>query len=192
VVNEEGDPHELWEVPAEEDDYNAAATFLISAVEPEASEQRVAFLTRLLKTREYSKAEVALVMKRLPFDPEASHNYNRGFNPADVERIVDEHRTLRARLRQRLSSDQRDDLIAAFPDEIDPDGFECAGFNEFDEPLWYYAPTIKAASAPDPTPDLGEARPGAARQDSDTGGEPAAVGDLLDKAQEHAESQETE
>jgi len=192
VVSEDGSPHELWDVPAEPEDYDAAATVLISAVEPEASEQRVAFLARLLKTKEYSKAEIALVMKELPFDPEASHNYGRGFNPADIQRIVDEHRTLRARLDQRLSSSQRDDLIAEFPEEVDPDGFECAGFNEYDEPLWYYAPDVDHEDAPEPRPQLGDGTPGAARQESDTDGEVAPVGQILNEAQQHAQSQESE
>jgi len=159
LTTDEGKPHPAWAVDAEPEDYKNAATFLISAVEPGASEERTAFLARLLSTREYSKAELALVMKELPFDPEASHNYNQGLNPADVERIISEHRTLRARLTQRITSEQRDDLIAEAPGEIDPDDFECAGFDEHDNPLWLYAPTADQESAPEPRPQLEETRP---------------------------------
>lgn len=175
---------------ATEEEYREAATYLVAAVEPEASESRMQTITRLLKTRDYTRAELLLAMKRLPFDPEASHNYGRGFNPADVERIVEEHRKIRARLQQPLSSQQRDEMIAEYPDQIDPDAFHCCGFNEYDEPLWRYAPDVDSEPQ-SPTPDLGEGRPGASRQESDTDGGPMQLGELMEEAQKKA-SESTE
>lgn len=159
MTNDEGDPHPAWTVEADAEDYKNAAKFLVSAVEPEASPERAAFLARLLRTKEYTKAELGLVMRELPFDPDASHNYGKGFNPADVQRIVDEHRELRARLNQKLTSEQRDDLIARCPKEIDPDDFECAGFDEHDNPLWMYVPGIEHSDAPEPQPHLDNGSP---------------------------------
>jgi len=182
---EDGSPHPAWSVQAQEEEYEQAAAYLVAAVEPEASEGRMQTISRLLKTRDYSRAELLLAMKRLPFDPDASHNYGRGFNPADVERIVEEHRKTRARLQQPLSSEQRDEMIAEHPDEIDPDAFHCCGFNSYDEPQWRYAPDADAEPK-EPNPDLGEARPGASRQSSDTGGDAKPLGDLLEEAQEKA------
>jgi len=153
VVAEDGDPHPAWSVPAGEDDYNDAAIFLLSAVEPEAEAPRAQFVAQILKTREYSRAELALVMRELPFDPDASHNYGGGLNPADVQRIVDRHRELRARLTQKITSEQRDDLIAEFPEELDPDGFRIAGWTQSDDPLWRYAPGVQAGSSPAPSPE---------------------------------------
>jgi len=123
-------------------------------------------------------------MKRLPFDPDASHNYGRGFNPADVERIVEEHRKRRTRLQHPLSSRQRDEIIAEHPEKIDPDAFHCCGFNSYDEPQWMYAPDAEAEPK-ESNPDLGESLPGRNRQESDTGEETAALGEILDEAQEH-------
>lgn len=188
--DESGEPHPAWSVEATDEEYRNAAIYLVAAVEPEASESRMKTIVRLLKTRDYSRAELLLAMKRLPFDPEASHNYGRGFNPADVERIIEESRKTRARLQQPLSSEQRDEMIAEHPGEIDPDAFHCCGFNEYDEPLWRYAPNVDSEPR-QPTPDLGEARPGAGRTSSDTDGETKVLGEILDEAQEKA-SESTE
>lgn len=152
-------------------------------VEPEAPEGRPTTMYRALKTRGYSRAELLLAMKQLPFDPDASHNYGRGFNPADVERIISEHRKARTRLTQRLTSKQRDQLIAEFPDEIDPDAFHCCGFNSYDEPLWRYAPDVDSEPQ-EPNPDLGASLPGKDRKRQDTNG-PTDLGSILDEAQEH-------
>jgi len=181
--DEAGNPHPAWSVKAAEEEVEQAAAYLVAAVEPEASDSRMQTVTRLLKTRDYSRAELLLAMKRLPFDPDASHNYGRGFNPADVERIVEENRTTRARLQQPLSSEQRDEMIAEHPKEIDPDAFHCCGFNSYDEPLWRYAPSVESQPK-EPEPGLGESLPGRRQQKSDTGGEAAELGEILDNAQE--------
>lgn len=183
--DEDGTPHPAWSVEADEEEYEKAAAYLVAAVEPEASEGRMQTIARLLKTRDYTRAELLLAMKRLPFDPEASHNYGRGFNPADVERIVGEQRKTRARLQQPLSSEQRDEMIAEHPEEIDPDAFHCCGFNAYDEPQWRYAPNAEA-DPKEPNPDLGESRPGASRESSDTEGDALGLGAVLEEAQEKA------
>jgi len=173
-------------VPAEDEEYTQAAAYLMAAVEPEASDSRMKTVARLLRTRDYTRAELMLAMKELPFDPEASHNYGKGFNPADVERIVDEHRTLRRRLTQPLSSEDRDNLIAEFSDKIDPDAFHCCGFNSYDEPLWRYAPDVEAQPK-EPQPDLGESLPGRNRDEDDAQGISSFEG-LVSEAQEQTET----
>jgi hypothetical protein len=188
IWDENGAPHPAWSVEAGPEEYEQAAAYMVAAVEPSASEGRMQTVTRLLKTRDYSRAELLLAMKRLPFDSDASHNYGRGFNPADVDRIVEEHRTLRAKLSQPLSSDDRDELIAEHPEKIDPDAFHCCGFNSYDEPQWMYAPDA-GAEPKEPNPDLGESLPGRNRQESDTGEEAAALGEIIKEAQDKAEEQ---
>jgi len=187
--DEDGSPHPAWAVEAGPEEYEHAAAYMVAAVEPEASESRMQTISRLLKTRDYSRGELLLAMKELPFDPDASHNFGRGFNPADVERIVKEHRKTRARLTQPLSSDQRDEMIAEHPDEIDPDAFHCCGFNSYNEPLWRYAPNAQATQRT-PNPNLGEARPGANREESDTDEEALSLGAIVQGVQEQAQSQE--
>jgi len=174
-----GNPHPAWDTDATDEDYREAAAYLVAAIEPEASEGRMQTVMRLLQTRDYSRAELLLAMKKLPFDPDASHNYGRGFNPADVERIVEKNRKMRARLQQPLSSDQRDEMIAEHPEEIDPDAFHCCGFNEYDEPLWRYAPN--AGDPKEPNPDLGESLPGRSRTESDTGGDTVDFEKLMEE-----------
>jgi hypothetical protein len=180
--DESGAPHPAWSVPAEDEEYAEAAAYLMAAVEPEASDSRMQTVARLLRTRDYTRAELMLAMKELPFDPEASHNYGKGFNPADVERIVSEHRTLRQRLTQSLSSKDRDELIAKFPENINPDAFHCCGFNSYDEPLWRYAPNVDTEPK-EPTPALGESLPDRERDESGACGL-STFGGLVSEAQE--------
>mgnify|MGYP006433801329 CR=1 FL=1 len=172
-------------MPATEEDYVNAAGYLITAIEPEASEKRVTTITRLLKSRDYSRAELLLAMRRLPFDSEASHNYGRGFNPADVERIIDEHRTLRTKLQTPLSSEERDEIITEHSDKINPDAFHCCGFNSYDEPRWMYAPDAETEPK-DPNPDLGESMPGRERDEDNAKGMSSFEG-LVSEAQEKAD-----
>ena len=167
---------------------------MITAVEPEASDKRVRTITRLLKSRDYTRAELLLAMKRLPFDPDASHNYGRGFNPADVERIIDENRELRQKLSRPLSSEERDELITEHSAKIDPDAFHCCGFNKYDEPRWRYVPDPET-KRPDvdpepkePNPDLGESLPGRHREDADVDG-PTSFEGLVSEAKEKADTE---
>lgn len=178
VANEKGNPHPAWSTPASDEEVLEATRYLMKMVEPEAPEGRPTTMYNALKTRDYSRAELLLVMKELPFDPDASHNYGRGFNPADVQRIVDEHRQLRAKLDQALTSKQRDELIAEFPGEIDPDAFHCCGFDNYDNPLWRYAPHVDT-DPKDPTPELGDGTPGAERQRDDGGSEPVPIEEAM-------------
>ncbi|WVM01038.1 hypothetical protein [Salinibacter phage 6_8] len=183
---DEGEPHPAWTTPATEEDYATAAKHLLAAVEPEASDQRSKMIYRLLRTREYSRAELLLVMKELPFDPDASHNYGKGLNPADIERIVEENRQTRRRLTRPMDSETRDEFITEHG--ADPDAFHCCGFDKYDEPLWRYAPNPDTKredidpSPKEPRPELPEDTPGASRQESDTGEAPASFKDLVQTA----------
>lgn len=129
----------MWKLPATASDIQAAAAHLIAAVEPEASSERVAVVTRLLAAYGYTRAELLLAMRELPRDPEASHNFGRGLNLADVERIVRGSRQMRARLLRPATMSAITALVEAHP-ELSLQDFRCCGFDERGERLYRYAP----------------------------------------------------
>ena len=108
-------------------------------IEPDASKDRSRLIGCLMAMRDYTRAELLLAMQRVPFDSRASHNYGRGFNAADVERVVAEHRKLRAMLTRTLTDFQRRKLCDEFPTEIHPDHFGVCGYDADDRPLYVYA-----------------------------------------------------
>jgi hypothetical protein len=145
-----------WSTPAAPGDVAEAAAHFVAACEPAAGPDRIAGVARLLSTRSYTTAELLAAMRDLPFDPEASHNYGRGLNLADVERIVARYRQRRARLRQSITAATRDDLLAECSD-LDPEDFHCCGFDERNAELYRYAPNVRLKGPrPAPTPMLDE------------------------------------
>jgi hypothetical protein len=97
----------------------------------------------------YTRAELILAMQEVPFDREASHNYGRGLNPADVHRVIERRRRLHAALTRPVSSERRDEVIMAFPSEVDPDAWHKCGFDDRNRPLWRYAPHAGTYTPPD-------------------------------------------
>lgn len=179
----EGNEHPSWSIEATEEEVMEAAAFLITAVEPEASDQRVQMIARLLKMRDYTRAELLLVMRELPFDSDAAHNYGRGLNPADVERIIQANREIRAKATKLMSSQERDELIAKCPDRVDPDDFHLSTYNSYDEPLWAYNPGLDS-NPRQPRPKLEESTPGKYRSRDEDSGDILELGPLLDRVLE--------
>lgn len=173
-----------WERPATKEDVIACASYVLGCVEPEshADPQRVQMATRQLASRDYSRAEMLLIAHELPADPDASHNYGRGFNLADAERIVKRHREARAMLSRPVTSAERDRLITEHP-ELDPDGFKCCGYGSgraANEPLWRYVPQVDTPSGGE-TPTLDDKRP---PRRSESTAEGDSLGEILRTAQE--------
>ena len=132
---------EAWRTPAGQGDYAAAASHLMSLCEPDASDQRQQVMTRLLASYDYTRAELLLAMREVPRDPEAGHNYGRGFSVADLHRIVADHRQARQQLDRPVTAPTRDELCAQF-DELRPQDFPCCSYNKFNEPLFRYNPDL--------------------------------------------------
>lgn len=183
---EDGEPNPLWKVPATAEDYSQAATYFVAAVEPSAGAERMQMITRLLKTKEYSRAELLLAMKELPHDPEASHNYGNGFNAADVSRVVEENRRLRRALTHPVSTERKNELIVEHGDEIDDDAFHVCTYDKYDNPMWRYAPNTDG-DPQEPTPETEDTLPGAHRErDDERTNTTQELGDILDEAQRKA------
>lgn len=132
-------------MPASAGEVGEAISYLITAVEPDASDDRVEFMSRLISQRGYSRAELVLVMQELPFDHQAAHNYGRGFNPADAERIVSASREKRTRLSGRLTDTEVQDLLIEHKD-LRREDFHRVGYTHRQESLFRYTPNVKKAA----------------------------------------------
>lgn len=129
-------------------------TTALALVEPQAAgTERVAVLARALGARGYTAAELQLIAEELPFDPRASHNFGRGFNLADAERIVQEHRADRLLLSRKLTYQEASDLLGRRP-ELDPERFGCVDFDARNNRLYRYRMASNAVAAPDAEVEL--------------------------------------
>jgi hypothetical protein len=165
-------------MPATQEDCQAAATHLLTATEMGLSQERrtsdeekMAFM-RLLAAYDYTRAELIYAMREVPRDPERFGG--RGVTIQDVERIVRQSRTMRARLDQQIDEEALGELLAEFPDDLDREDFQCSGFNKFDEPLYRHAPDVEKHGGP-PRPVLEE------KQQPKRSGNGTADGDPLDE-----------
>ena len=171
---------DVWEQPATPDDYLAAASHLMTVCEPEATDARQQTMTKLLASYDYTRAELLLAMREVPRDPEASHNYGRGFNVADVHRTVKAHREARSRLKQQITASMRDDLCAEHK-ELEPTDFHCTSYNSVNEKLYRYAPHVDFEPEGEAPVLPGDERPGSGRERTGDEG-PAPLADVMSEA----------
>lgn len=134
-----------WAVPAEPDEVEDATAFMLTTLEPEAMKNpnRVGTLTRLMAMQDYTRAELLLAMRKVPMDSRASHNYGRGFNPADVHRVIAESRKLRqivgtGEARPRKLTEFQMYKACDEHEELNPQDFGTCGFDVDDRPFYVY------------------------------------------------------
>lgn len=142
-------------------------------------------LARLIAMRDYTRAELLQAMQAVPFDTRASHNYGRGLNAADVERVVAEGRRLRKMLDRMLTQRQMFDLCAEFPNEVAPSDFGICGYDGMDNPFFRYL-RKGAGLTHNPVPQLEET---ATPRRADGGEGTVALADAID-ARPEADSRE--
>ena len=129
-----------------------SATEVGLADQQRCTPQERAVFARMLAGYGYTRAELMLAMREVPRDPDRFGG--RQASVQDVERVVSKNRRLRSMLRRGVTSREMGELCSSFPDEVDPDGFRCCGFNDRNEPLWRYAPGApKPATEPVPVLD---------------------------------------
>ena len=123
-----------------------AVAFVLAAVEPGTSQQRMSAFAALIGLRTQHKrwgaAELALAALELPFDAVVGDKvrFNRPVLPADFERVIAGHRRLRRTLRDPMSASERRRLIEHGGSEIDASGFRVCGHDEKNQPLYRYVP----------------------------------------------------
>lgn len=120
-----------------------AVAHLLTLCEPEASEARVQMITLLIASYDYTRAELLLAMREVPRDPEASHNYGRGFNLADVERVIRKSRQIRGRLQRPVTAQERDELLEEHPNALSREDFACCESGGPGERRYLYVPDMR-------------------------------------------------
>ena len=135
-----------WQKDATVDDICAACAYLLDMVEPECTEARQSAVTRALLTRDYSRAELLLAMREVPFQ----NDYGKGLRLDVIERIIRQHREDRAGLQRSLTRAKVVDLLERHPKALQFDDFHICGYVEGnrDAPLYRYAPDIGKPKEP--------------------------------------------
>lgn len=151
-----------WATPAEPDEVEDVAAFLITLVEPslEHNPGRVRALTGIVAMQGYTRAELLLGLRRLP----VRNAYGQGFRPDLLDEVVQESRRARRIVadpidgRPRLLTErQMFDACAEHPEYFRPESFGVFTYDVTDRPLYRYAaePTPRRTA----TPSLAEAAP---------------------------------
>lgn len=146
---------EAWGAPAEAVAVAAAVGEVLAFVEPTATDGRAAMVTRAISQRGYSAPEIELIKREAPF----ANHYGPHVRLDVIDKIVNDHRAVRAMLARPLSGDDVAAVCTLDP-ALSPDDFACTGFDSRNNPLWRYAPAV-AASARDrgivATPEMPDA-----------------------------------
>ena len=139
---------EHWLVPAEPSEVEECVTWLVMQLEPDARDDKIAMLSAQFKTRDWTRAEWIEVVRELPFDTKAAHNYRPGVYPADAARIVERSRYLRALLGRTVSDKLMNELLDAYQG-MKREHFKQRGFSQdgFQTPVYKFMP-----DGPEPFP----------------------------------------
>lgn len=97
---------EGWMEPATPKEVELLIQFLGALLEPDITDTKALYLRDLIVDRPFSRPMLYWIGRELPFDTRASHNYNRGLNPADFERLAEDVNGLRRMLTTRLREDE--------------------------------------------------------------------------------------
>ena len=108
--------------------------------EPDCSEPRQNAVMRAVMTRGYTRAELLLAMREVPFQ----NSYGQGLRLDVIERIIKQHRQDRAALQRKLTREKVVDLLERYPKALSSDDFHICGYVEGakNRPLQRYAPGV--------------------------------------------------
>lgn len=131
-----------WAEPAEPEEVEDVAAFLITAVEPGANDNRVKTLIRVVAMQGYTRAELLLGLRTLP----VRNAYGQGFRPDLLDEIIRESRRVRAVVgdardgKPRLLTErQMFDACQQYPEHFRPEDFGISGYDRGDRPMYRYA-----------------------------------------------------
>lgn len=100
---------------------------------PTKSEKAAIF--QLVAESGYSRMELRMACREVPRDPDRFQG--RCATPADIHRVIMRDRKLRKLLTQQVSTQQRFELLEAYP-ELDPERFRQSGFTLENLPGYRY------------------------------------------------------
>lgn len=162
---------EAWRVAASTSHVTASVSFVLGACEPNADDKRVALFTRMVLARGYAAAELAYAARELPYDDVVNDKlrFNRPVMPADFERLIKDIRKKRAKLKGSMRLSEAEELVMAFPGDLEIDHFHVCGFDERNRELVRYAPELEPRTPnADPEPRETEGKPYAGARIAET------------------------
>lgn len=137
----------VWDEPAPPTEVKAATMHLLDAVEPDAGGARLKQVYRLIKRRDYSRAELILAAEEVPF----RNHYGEHLKLHVVDEIIKQHRKDRKLLQRTLTEKQVTELLERRYEELDPDAFHVCGQDAYDNDLYRYVPN-RSGPRHEPTP----------------------------------------
>lgn len=177
---------EEWGTPASPEQCAAAVTVVVDMTAADMDSEQIRTLTKLVKRRGYTEAEIAYAVDQLLYDPETEKKlrFDGGrITPADFERIIRPHRHMRKKLERTLTLFERNRLLDQWPERLSVEDFGIVGYTQDDEPKYRYFVQKEATRPPTPNPQLRNTTPGADRTRNDDAGEnghtPVSLTDAL-------------
>ena len=133
-----------WLVPAEADEVEECAAFLVTAIQPSLADNpaRLRTLVGLIAMQDYTRAELLLAMKRLPF----VNSYGEGFRLSDLGTLIDDNRNARRIVAdpadgkpRMLTERQMFDACDKHPELFRREDFGICDYDSMDRPFFRYA-----------------------------------------------------
>jgi len=140
-------------------------------------------LAQMIMRRGYTEAELAYAMEELMYDNELAEALRfrdqKHILPSDFERVISGHREMRRRIEQLLDRHEMNRLINDFPGHLSRSDFGIAGYTVKDKPLFRFKQDPGTADG-EVRPKIDEnPRPGADREQSESGSEPVQIGEAI-------------
>ena len=174
---------EAWE-PAATPEQAADAVTAVEVMTPaRMDDESISELVQMVARREYSEAELAYAAREMMYDKEltkelTSYREEPTLYPSDFHRFVEEIREMRRRLECVIDRHEMNRLIQEF--DLSRSDFGVAGYTVKDKPLYRFKNDPETADG-EVRPKIDEnPRPGADREESESGGQPVQIGEALD------------
>lgn len=132
-------------MPATKQERKTVLNSLLDRFEPNASADRIAHLALLTEAWQYSRAEWIIALLECPRSTKASHFYDNGLHPADIDSVVQRFREDRRTLRRSrsITAEERTRLTREYP-EVKPEHFHKCSFKRAENgppvPVYTYSP----------------------------------------------------
>lgn len=118
-----------------------AVSIVLTCIQPNFGAAQAAMLCRMVADRGYTKAELALAAKELPFDEvmNSKLRFDNPVIPADFERVIKAHREQVAALRTPQTQSGMFKLLQKYP-ELERENFKVCGYQPGEDgaPLYRY------------------------------------------------------
>jgi len=126
-----------WLAKADSTHPVVAVSQVMDVAAPDASADRISLLARLISQRGYTAAELAYAAQELPFDDylNSKLRYGKPIMPADFERVIEQVRTKRRLIGERIPEGKLDEVLLDI-DSLCRDDFGVCAYDSNGQPLY--------------------------------------------------------